>query len=110
MLLTSAFKWICALTKDLFVTSERPIFLIINHTYNEDVTNHVCRILTFLGANVVVLEDFCPNEFYNAEIFDAVIKINKKPREIELSLTKSNKKTYKKSFLKSSFFNKMSYI
>ena len=110
MIFASVFKWLNSLTKDLFVTLERPIFLVVNQTKNEDFTNHVCRTLTSLGADVVNLADFYPKEFCHLNCFDAIVEINKKSAGIEIAFTKNNKKIYKKTFEENHHNRKMNYI
>ncbi len=110
MIFASIFKWLSSLTKDLFVTLERPIFLVVSQTENEDFTNHVCRTLTSLGADVVNLADFYPKEFCHLNCFDAIVGISKKSSGIEITYTKNNKKIYKKTFEESSHSTITSYI
>ncbi len=108
MLFSSIFKWLNLLTADLFVTKQSPIFMVVNQTDNEDYYNHVCRILCFLGANVVNLTDLYKQDLFCHNCFDGIICINKKLKKIEIELIKakktSSKKTYKKMFLEKNFF------
>ena len=106
MLFTSILKWLSCLTSELFITAERPIFLVINHTKNEDFSHYVCRILSLFGADVICLADFYPQEFCPIGYFDGIINIDKKLNGIELSLCKNNKKTYKRTFSLKDFTNK----
>lgn len=110
MIFASIFKWLNMLTKDLFVTQERPLILVINQTKNEDFLNCVLRALTSLGADVVNLAEFYPKEFCNVNCFDGVAEINKKAEKFEVTFTKNNKKTYKKTFLQNENYPQKSYI
>ena len=110
MIFASIFKWLSMLTEDLFVTAERPLFLVINQTKNEDFLNHVCRALTSLGADVVNLAEFYPKEFCHVNCFDGVAEINKKAGKIEITFTKNHKKIYKKTFLQNEIHPQKSYI
>ena len=110
MIFTSIFKWLQNLTKDLFVTLERPLFLVVDQAKNEDFSNHVCRALAYLGADVVNLAEFYPKEFCPVNYFDGIVCINKKSNKIEITFTKNNKKIYKRTFSKKAITSKKYYI
>ena len=107
------FKWLNSLTIDLFVTAERPIILIVNQTKNENFSNHVCRIFSLLGADVVSLTDLRSKAFSFLNCFDGIIYISEKSDKIAISICKPHagaKKTRKKTFSHKDFHLTKNYI
>ncbi|MBR2337460.1 MAG: hypothetical protein IKA61_05915 [Clostridia bacterium] len=103
------FRWITALTKDLFATAQRPLFLVVDNAKNADFSNCICRILLIMGADVVHLSDIYQSSLTLYDCFDGEINVLDKFGRVELSLTKQctekNRKIYKKTFSQNSFWS-----
>ena len=99
--------WVKKVTDGLFATLERPIFLLVCESGLEDFKNGLCHILAILGADVVCI---CDKKFIrdlNYLDFDGFFTLSdgKTTANVEFFRLseKRGRKTYKKSFISTSF-------
>jgi hypothetical protein len=96
-------KWLQSVTKGLFATCERPLFLVFCEQLN-DFSNSVCNMLSVLGGDVVTLCDKKP--FIDYSLYDGAFLISFKNNYVTIKTTVKRAlklKVYKKTFSKNCF-------
>ena len=100
-------KWLREITQDLFITAERPIFIVSDKADSEDLSNNLCHLLAILGADVVNIKNSSRLEYYTYHYCDGFFETDQSINTITVYFTKTcpkNKnKTYKKTFSLSSY-------
>lgn len=98
-------KWLQSISRGLFATYERPIFLIFDENF-PDGTAVICNILSYLGGDVVSL---CKKEHLSQEdcfLYDGVFTVCQKFGKVTIvckHLKGKKAKVFKKSFFVKDF-------
>lgn len=96
----SILRWLSIVTRGLFATHERPIFLLFDENSLE-ISSEICNLLSYLGADVVSL---CQNETVSKNdysLYDGAFTVTKKSNRILVTFERLNvqkRKTYRKIF------------
>ena len=93
-------KWLQFVTKGLFATSERPIFLLFDENCHEP-SNVISNCIAVLGGEVVCLcKDGVVGE-NDFSLYDGIFRVFAKSGRVSVVFVKEKsgfKKNYKKSF------------
>ena len=89
-------KWLQFITKGLFATSERPLFLLFDESCNEP-SNVVGNYLSVLGGDVVRLCKDCEETTCDFSLYDGIVRVFYKRERVIVVFIKEKTK-YKKSF------------
>ncbi len=95
-------KWLKNITEGLFITAERPVFIVVTHLDNEDFSNSLCHLLAILGADVVNIKGASDLDICSYRYCDGLFTSELFSNKITVTFTKNTpencKKLYKKRF------------
>ena len=101
MQFSSIISWVNMVTEGLFVSQNRPIFIVVNNLDTDEFADGLCHIIAVNGGDVVTLLSNKTLKEYDYLFYDAIFTLDKVGKNVLVTFTKNSKngiKSRKKRF------------